>query len=161
MHRMIVISVVLAALLASLLGCESGYSEHNKQAASSISLRKEWIPASSASVANPELALDGNMGTAAKSGSSQTDAWVELDLGEVCLFNEVIIEHGLAEEGFAGRVSIYTSIDGENYTYRFTGPGNRRVSIFALVTPVLAKYVRLEVSQPGPHMWSLAEVYLR
>ena len=161
MHRTIVMWVALATVLTVSVGCTPGYNEHNKQAASDIAPRVEWTITGSPSMSNLPLALDGNMSTAATSGSNQSGAWVALDLGRVCLFNTVIVEHGLADEGFAGRVAVHTSMDGTNFTYRFTGPGNRGISYFSLVTPVLARYVRLEVSQPGAHVWSLAELNLR
>jgi len=170
MYRTIVMLTSLAVLLGGAIGCDStqSYNESNKQAASAITPRAGWTISSSSDVLNPELALDGNVSTAAQSGTNQQGAWVTIDLGKTCLFNTVIVDHGTSEQSYAGRVAIYTSTDGENFTYRFTGPGNRRVSLFSLVTPVLGRYVRLEVVkpqggnyEPTSRTWALAEIYLR
>jgi ABC-type transport system substrate-binding protein len=162
MYRTIVTLTVLLAMLAGTLGCDGrGYNEANKQAASAITPRSEWTITASPDVVDPARAIDGNVGSSAQTGSDQSGAWVAVDLGDVCYFNTVIVDHGTSEESYAGRVTILTSVDGVNYTYRFTGPGNRRISIFSLVTPALARYVRLEVSKPGPRLWSLSEIYLR
>ena len=63
--------------------------------------------------------------------------------------------------GFAQRVGVSTSLNGQSYTRRAIAPGNRRVTIVCIVTSVLARYVRIEAMQPGTRAWSVAEVQLK
>jgi len=140
-------------------GCNPEYDSRTKFPAAAISDRTTWK--AGGSVRTPQNAIDGDLSTAAVTGYPYDNRSVVIDLGKVCVFNTIVVEHGSDEFGFCQRVGISTSIDGKEYTHRATVPGTRKVSIFALVTPVLGRYVRLQAIVPGSRPWSLAEVYLR
>jgi hypothetical protein len=73
----------------------------------------------------------------------------------------VIVDHGREDMAFAQQVGMMTSLDGRTFVRRYTGVGTRRVTTFCLMTPVLARYVRLEVLVPGDKPWAVAEVYVQ
>jgi len=106
-------------------------------------------------------AVDGSRVTAAVSEPAYQNAHVTIDLGKPCLFNMVVIDHGPEEMGFCRRLAVLTSLDGQNYTRRTVGPGTRRVTILSLITPILARYVRLQVVATGDRPWSVGEVYVQ
>ena len=151
--------ILLIYLLAAAGGCNPDYDSGTKFPAAAISDRKTWK--AGGGVRTPASAIDGNLSTAAVTGYSYENKAIVIDLGKVCLFNMIIVEHGNDEFGFCRRVGIWTSIDGKEYTHRADVPGTRKVSIFALVTPVLARHVRLQAVVAGNRPWSIAEVYLQ
>ncbi len=146
-------------LLAAAGGCYPDYNSRTKFPAAAISDRNAWT--AGGGIRTPASAIDGDLSTAAVSGYSYENKAIVIDLGKVCLFNTIIVEHGNDEFGFCRRVGISTSIDGKEYTHRAAIPGTRKVSIFLLVTPVLARHVRLQAVVPGNRPWSIAEVHLR
>ena len=154
-----VVGVLLVYLSVAGGGCDSEYSSRARFPAAAISDRSTWK--AGGAVRMPQNAIDGNLSTAAVTGHTYDNRAILIDLGKVCLFNTIIIEHGNDEFGFCRRVGIWTSIDGKKYTHRAALPGTRRVSIFALVTPVLARYIRLQAVVPGNRPWSIAEVHLQ
>ena len=155
--RAIILAVCLPAVLIG--GCTAEYATENQFPAARITVRDSWkITGDLTGLGN---AIDGDPATAAVSAASYTNAEITLDLGKVCMFNTVIVQHGSDENGFARRVSILTSVDGQEYTLRGASPGNRLVSYFVLVTPVVGRYVRLHVTVPGARPWSVAEIYLQ
>ena len=156
--------IVLAAVAAFCsAGCDGTgeYNSRNIFPAAALTPRSEWAAFSSAEVSNIEAAIDGSDGTAAETGYDYKDASVIIDLGKACMFNEVIVSHDPHEMGYAHRVAVLTSMDGKTFRKCFDGPGNRKVSYFLLVAPVLARYVKLQVVYPGAEPWSLGEIYLR
>lgn len=150
---------ILLIYLAAAGGCKPEYNSKTRFPAAAISDRSVWK--ASGGVRMPENAIDGSLSTAAVSGQSYENRAIVIDLSKVCLFNTIIVEHGSDEFGFCRRVGISTSIDGKKYTHRAAVPGTRKVSIFALVTPVLGRYIRLQAVVPGSRPWSIAEVHLR
>jgi hypothetical protein len=127
--------------------------------ASSITPRSQWrafgdLPAI-------RRIIDGSRATAAATGRHYDNASFTIDLGKPCLFNMVGIEHGPDEFGFCRRVALWTSLDGESYTKVHEAPGTRKVTFLVTVTPVLARYLRLQAAIPGERPWSVAEVLLR
>ena len=145
--------------VAAAGGCDPEYNSRTKFPAAAISDRSIWKV--SGGVRAPQNAIDDDLSTAAVTTHSYANRAIIIDLGKVCVFNTVIIEHGDDEFGFCRRVGISTSIDGQEYTQQAAGPGTRKVSIFALVRPVLGRYVRLQAIVPGSRPWSIAEVHLR
>lgn len=151
--------MLLIYLLAAAAGCSPEYDSRTRFPAAAISDKKTWK--AGGGIPTPASAIDGDLSTAAVSGYSYENKAIVIDLGKVCLFNTIIVEHGSDQYGFCGRVGISTSIDGKEYTHRAAMLGTRKVSIFLLVTPVLARHVRLQAVVPGNRPWSIAEVYLR
>jgi hypothetical protein len=103
-------------------------------------------------------AIDGNILTIARSTFENPTANLTIDLGKPCVFNRIIIEHGQDEFGYCDRFAVLTSMDGRNYTQQTEMSGVRKVTNVVLVTPVMARYVRLQVTVPGPQPWAVAEV---
>ena len=106
-------------------------------------------------------AADGDFSTSARSDYEYSGATLTVDLRRACLFQTIILEHGASEHGHPRKLAVATSIDGKTYTLRHLAPGKRRVTILSLPEPVLARYVRLRVVQPGPRPWNVAEIYLQ
>lgn len=106
-------------------------------------------------------AIDGNVHTAAVSAANASGAQITLDLGKMCLFNMVVVDHGDQQAGCCHRTSVYTSVDGANFRPAGSAPGVRRVTTVLLMTPTHARYVRVQVDEPGDQPWSVAELYLR
>ncbi len=154
------LSIVTIATAGALMGCTPlTYSDTNVVPASAISPHNSWTVAESNGFAGDGKLLDNNRATAATAMAD--GASVTIDLGEVSMFNLVIVDHGHQQNACAGRVAVYTSLDGKNFTHRFTGPGTRYLSYYSLVAPSLARYVRLTVVREGRQRLSIAEVYLR
>jgi hypothetical protein len=154
--RVMMIGVAAAALGA---GCGGPIYQDGRSEAAVITMRSTWR--ASGDLRNVAAAIDENISTAAVSAETSGRGTITLDLGKACLFNMVVIEHGPDEMGFATRVAVLTSIDGENFTQRIIGIGTRRVTILYLGGPVLARYVRLRALTSGQRPWSVAEVYLQ
>jgi len=155
-------SLILKALVVTgVFGCDSATIYNGtRQPAAVVTPREQWSVKEANGVDSPELAFDGGNGAATTSTGYQ-GATLTIDLGKVCYFNEIIVDHGPNEMGFAGRVAVSTSVDGKTFHKRFDGPGTRGVSIFSLVAPALARYVRLQVVYSGNEAWTLGEIYLR
>ena len=150
----------ISALAAMMLcGCEVDYSSRQKFPAAEISPRSSWKV--SGTLRGCENAIDDDSSTAATTGHSYDNSVIIVDLGKICLFNTIIADHGSDEFGFCRRVAILTSIDGKKYTHQAAISGTRQVSFFNLVTPTLARYIRLQAIVPGNRPWSIAELYLQ
>ena len=108
-------------------------------------------------------AIDGDTYTAAveKSYGRQKQSSFTIDLGRVCLFNTVVIDHGVDEFGYCRTVGVSSSTDGDSFKQCHSGPGTRRVTILSLPTATLARYVRVHCEVANPRPWSVAEVYLQ
>jgi hypothetical protein len=124
-----------------------------------VTPRKTWR--ATGDLRDPAKALDGDLSTAAVSGSSYANAHIDVDLGKACMFNRIIVEHGPDEFGFPHRMAVLTSLDGRYFTPLTQVPGKRRVTNVSLIGPVLARYVRLQAISPGARPWSVAEIYLQ
>lgn len=161
MHRASVLFISIAAIAGSLLQCACD-PVHNGgpkfMGNQRITPRSRWV--ASGDLQNLSAATDGAISTAAVSGRSYRGAQITFDLGKPCLFNLATIEHGPDEFGYCRRVSLLISNDGRNFTQQATIPGLRRVTTISLIRPVLARYVRIRVAQPGSRAWSVAEVHL-
>ncbi len=124
-----------------------------------ISPKRTWLV--TGELLDVTSAADSDFTTSARSDYEYSGATLTVDLRRVCLFQTVILEHGASEHGHPRKLAVATSIDGKTYTLRHTAPGKRRVTILSLPEPVLARYVRLRVVQPGPRPWNVAEIYLQ
>ncbi|HUU23780.1 MAG TPA: discoidin domain-containing protein [Phycisphaerae bacterium] len=154
-----VASLALAgALLGGCVGSPIS-GEGRTAPAAAISPRRMWKAYGTLSGA--AKAIDGSPSTAAVAGVSQGNTDLTIDLGKACVFNLVRIDHGGDEFGFARRVELSTSLDGESFAKVHETPGTRRATYVCPITPILARYLRLKVLVPGVHPWSVAEVTLR
>lgn len=153
-------NVVLAAaalLLTAGCGVQPVYRE-TSAGAGTITPRSRW--AAAGSVANPRSAIDGNVLTVA-AGSPEGGDTLDLDLGKACVFQTIVLDHGEAEQGFAGRLEVAGSLDGSDYHTEYVTVGQRRITTILLPRPALAQHVRLRVVEPGPAAWTVAELYLQ
>jgi hypothetical protein len=152
----------LIVLVAACCGCDGQIYSDNIISGSAIS-----IPAKSRWRATGDLvdisnAADGNVNTFALSRESYENAKLTIDLGKPCVFNTIVLDHGSANQfGFCRRQAVQISYDGRNYTQVYTGPGTRRITYLNLVTPTLARFVRIVALVPGDRPWSVAEVYFQ
>jgi hypothetical protein len=144
---------------AAWAGCDGPDPLGGGSPGAPITPRKTWR--ASGDLREPGKALDGDLSTAAVSGNPYANAYIELDLGKACLFNRVVVEHGPDEHGFPARMAVYTSLDGNSFTLQGEVPGKRRVTNALLMTPLLARYIRLQAVSPGVRPWSVAEIYLQ
>ena len=151
--------VFVALVAAGAVGCGSPYVVDRQFAAGALTPRSRWK--ASGPLKDPAKALDGNDTTAAVSEPYYNDVALTIDLGEVCVLNMITIDHGPDEMGFCIRIAAETSLDGENFVRRAEAPGTRRATFISMVTPVLARYVRLKVVAQGEKPWSVAEVHLQ
>jgi hypothetical protein len=153
----------LVAMAAALGGCDSVAPIFRPTtggwAGADISPKNTWT--ATGTVSNPQLAVDNDLSTAARSDYRQGDAELTIDLKRMCLFQTVIIEHGSERDSHARNVTVATSPDGKNFVDRHTVPGVRRVTVVSLPAPVLARYVRLKADNSGLRPWNVAEVYLQ
>ena len=150
--------LALSLLLWAVLGC-GGLPDYQTDS-SRISSRAKWTVVGTRGIEDAAKALDGDRDTAAVSSASYDKAHITIDLGKVCLFNMVVIDHGPSEYGFCGQVAVLTSLDNSAYTPRQSAAGTRRVSIVSLIKPHLARYVRIRADVEGSRPWSLGEIYL-
>jgi hypothetical protein len=140
-----------------LTGCPpSGTGVGGAALGSSLTPKKTWRAVGN--LRDPAKAIDDDSGTAAISTSSYANAFIDVDLGKACLFNRIIIDHGPDEYGFPTRMAVYTSLDGQSFSPLTQVAGKRKVTNVLLISPVLARYVRLQVVSPGPRPWSVAEI---
>jgi len=152
----------MAALMAlAAAGCEDSPSHGGNpvgpRTAAMVTPRSSW-QVRARGVDSPEAAVDGSTATRAMAPEGYRSATLTIDLGQPCMLNMVTIDHGPDEMGFAQRVGVSTSMDGRTYTRRAVAPGNRRVTIVCIVTPVLARYVRIDALRANWTSWSLAEI---
>ncbi len=150
-----------AMLLALVLlaGCDNSITDETGQAPGSvITPRRTWRVMGD--VQNPAQAIDGSISTAATASGNYDNASITIDLGKPCIFNLIQIEHGSDEQGYARRASVLVSIDGEKYERVAEAPGTRKVTNINLITPTLARYVRIQANISGPRPWSIAEIVI-
>ncbi len=160
MNRLCRILLFLSSICClAAIGC-NGPVYHNGPRfwADRISPRTRWRVLGD--LRNPLNAVDGEISTAAVGDFAGDNATLTLDLGKPCLFNMVVVEHGLEEYGYCRRMAVLTSNEGVNFTRQMDVPGLRRVTTAVLIRPVLARYVRIQATVPGHRRWSVAEVHL-
>ena len=112
---------------------------------------------------NAQRAVDGNVHTFAVTGPSYDNAKITIDLGKRCLFNTVVIDQGpddKLESGFCRRIAVQVSNDGVRFYQAYTVSGTRRITYCPIITPTMARYIRLVAIVPGDMPWSIAEIYL-
>lgn len=155
--RAICTLLTLGGLL--LGGCASTWDHARRAPAAAISPRSSWK--ARGSVSDAEGAIDGNPTTAAVTGRQYQQAYITIDLGKPCVFNMVAVQHGADQFGFARRLGLWTSLDGQTFTKIHEVPGTRRITYILPIKPILARYVKLQVVTAGVRPWSVAEIYLQ
>jgi len=154
--------VVFALVGLCAAGCnpsELYVGEQRSFAPGAITAKRRWRV--SGGLGDVRAATDGSAETVAVSGRN-SNAALTIDLGEACMFNMVVVDHGASgRDGYAGRLAVSASIDGRNFTRLASVPGTRRVTLVNIITPHLARYVRLQVVGRGPEPWSVAEVHIQ
>lgn len=157
------IGTCLALLTAA--GCDDNMAirppdSRGRAVAAAISPKSQWR-ATSATMAEPEAAIDSRLHTAAI-GPSVPKAELLIDLGKPCVFNRVTVDHGTNDdEAYPHQLALQTSMDGRVFYTRKVVLGTRWRTNFSLITPTLARYVRLEVKKAGTGSWRVAEVTLQ
>ncbi len=123
------LSIVTVVWVGVVAGCSPlDYSDTNVMPAAAIPARSTWTIAESTGFDSAEKLLDNTRGTFASAVAD--GASVTIDLGEVSMFNLVIVDHGQHQNACAGRVAVFTSLVGENFTHRFNVPGTRYASYY-------------------------------
>lgn len=154
-------AILLTVVLLGCMGCTGAIIEQDAfgTPATAVTPSNSWVV--SCNFGNAKVLNDSGVGSCLVTPNTTDQAFVVVDMGKRCLFNQVILDHGTNEFGCARRVAVYTSLDGREYTQQYIGPGTRRLTYLNLITPVLARYVRVQVVQHGDRPWSLAEIYIR
>ena len=143
------LSMLLAlGLLATLCGCSPGYVHTGEDGAvGPITPPSRWTL--SGNMNDAALAGDGNLATVATGRTGQMSTLV-VDLGSVCYFNMLVIDHGTGSEGaYPAKLAVETSMDGSNYVRRKVVAGSRRVTVVLLDQNTLARYIRISEAQAG------------
>ena len=155
------VGLPLVFLMAHAIGCDAPiYTEASrKYPIGSLTDRTRWTI--TGDLKDPANAADGNIFTVAVTGNGATSGSLTIDLGTPGLFNMIALDHGRQEMGFATEVGISTSLDGRNFTLRHTAAGTRRVSSFLLISPTLARYIRLTAAVQAEKPWSVAEIHIQ
>ena len=127
---------------------------------SPVSPRSRWR-ASGQGLRNPGLAVDGHRSTAAVAEGNYTGAGLTIDLGKVCVLNLVRLEHPGNGLSYSGRVALLTSLDGEQFEPQMEVYGTRGSTTLCNITPILARYIRLQAVRTGDRPWAIAEVHIQ
>ena len=144
---------LIAATVVFLGGCATNIVD------STVSNKGNWRL--SGDFRDVARAADGDIGTAASSGDNST-ASIMIDLGKPCMFNTIILDHGPDHErNFPNRISVVTSYDGRFWTNVYVVQGTRRITYIPLLTPTLARYIRLQTLVKNDEPWTIAEIYLQ
>ena len=155
--------LVVAVCAILVAGCEGtgNLYEHRsiKPPAAVLSDPRSWVV--TGNVLNAQDAVDGDKTTAARGDVNVGQASITVDLGKVCTFDAIFLDHGRYALGCARRLAVSTSMDGRYFTHHYEAPGTRMVTSLLLVTPVMARYVRIKVVEPGDTPWNVAEVYIQ
>lgn len=144
-----------------LCGCPGNiWDDTDRGPVASISPKSMWR--AYGDFQNPQYAVDGNIDTYAITGTSYEGARLTIDLGRRCLFNMIILDPGPGHEmDYCRRIAVQISYDGVNYRQIYSAPGTRGLTYCDMVTPTVARYIRLVATVPGDRPWAIAEVYLK
>ena len=150
---------VLAAIAATGCGVSPIYHHQAPLNRAGISNRSQWR--ASGGMLQPGNAIDGDVNTSARARIANQGGSLTVDLAKASLFNMVVLDHGNNNLSYRGEIVVLTSLGGEHFTRRYAVPATRRVSIVCLPSPVLARFVRVEMSRPSGTSWAIAEMYLQ
>jgi hypothetical protein len=151
-------------VLGAILGCDAApiYTDDSvKTPIVKIPDRSKWT--AQGTLKDPSHAVDGNLNSMAVAPDNVAGRWLMIDLGKCIMFNMVVIDHGRNEFGFAKRLAVTTSVDGQNFGPKppYVAIGTRRVTTLLLPKSTFARYILLTVSEPGEKPWSVGDVYIQ
>lgn len=114
----------------------------------------------------PEMAVDGTVDSNSKwcvnTGTSTVD-WLKVDLGDIYEVDTFVVQHAAAGgESISWNTSdyaIYTSLNGNTWNLAVDVQGNTKNVTRDTITPVLAQYVKLEVSDPAQNDNAAVRIY--
>ena len=159
MNRRFSQTILTCFVLLAAAGCDEDMAVR-PPGDTAISPKSQWR-ATSVTMSEPEAAVDGRLRTAAV-GPAAPKAELLIDLGKPCVFNRVTVEHGTNDdEAYPRQLALQTSMDGRVFYTRKVVLGTRWRTNFSLITPTLARYIRLEVKKAGTGSWRVAEVTLQ
>ena len=156
------IFIAVAAGVCGGIRCVPGNIYHQtdgQKLAMYMTPKHSWK--ASGTLPNAAAGIDGDLATTARAGFRAGNAQLTLDLGDNCVFQSVIIDHGEDQYGCGRRVGVATSVDGKVFVPRYSAHGTRRVTHLLLPKPIMARYVRIRVITPGRRPWAVAEVYIQ
>ncbi|NLW85255.1 MAG: discoidin domain-containing protein [Planctomycetes bacterium] len=146
--------LLAVAMLLSLTGCEPGMS--GAAPGSVVSPRRQWK--TGGTLKDPHLAIDANASTSAV-GQAPGD-YLLIDLGGPSLFNYIRLTHS-PETDFPPMFEVSTGLDENRMDKAQQFPGTRKCTNMLLVTPRLARFIRIQAAGTEAHKWSLADVIIR
>ncbi len=138
------------------------YVDGKTTLAAKITPRSKWI--ATGNLGDPSKAIDGKIGTITVVGDPRRPADLIIDVGKVCTFNMIVIDHGTQEMGVSRWLGIATSSTKKPDDFTrdsYVAVGTRRITTVVLQRTVLARYVRLRVIRQGANPWAVAEVHLQ
>lgn len=148
---------VAALACAGLGGCvdTTGLAGHTPAGpGASVPPAERWK--AYGSMPGVERTIDGQFSTHAT--SDEGSATLTIDFGKPATFNLASLDHGSQPFGFADRLAMFTSIDGQTFTRVKEVTGTRQVTYVVVFHPVVARYVKFQVLRAGPRPWTVAEV---
>jgi hypothetical protein len=155
-----ILPLLLLSLAVAGAGCGSEFTRGRGPGGSRVTPSRDWTVGGD--LKNAEYMTDDRDATAAISGGSYRGAEVTVDFSKPCLMNMIVMRHGDAhEKGFPRRVAVATSMDGENWKHTMVALGKRRVTVISLVTPTLARYIRLRALEEGSEPWAVTELIVQ
>jgi hypothetical protein len=159
-NRRRLILCVLVWLAVGSAGCGSEFTRGRGPGGSRVTSSRAWTV--TGDLSHPEYMADDRDATVAISGGTYRGAEVTVDFSKPCLLNMIVMRHGSGHEmGFPRRVAVATSMDGENWNHAMVALGTRRVTVVPLVTPTLARYIRLRALEEGGEPWAVAELIVQ
>jgi len=109
------------------------------------------------------LAADGDVSTCWTSGAAQYSGMhVDVDLGEPQIFFKVLLQVTQApyDQDFPLGIDVYVSSDGNFGDPTESGIMGAQWTWVDFVDAQVGRYVRFQLTKPGPHAWSIGEVNL-
>jgi hypothetical protein len=160
MKRSTIFTIVISlAGCAVLAGCPDNIYTGGETAITPISPKSAWRVYGD--LKDAQRTIDGDVGTFAVSADSYENAKLTIDLGKPCVFNTIALDHGTNQNGYCRRMSVGISYDGKSFTQVYSCPGTKRITYISLITPTLARFIRIQAVVPGDRPWAIAEVYLQ
>ncbi|MFW5841538.1 MAG: discoidin domain-containing protein [Planctomycetota bacterium] len=165
MYRSKRLRIPWALSVVCLVGLAGGCTESATQntaspaPAAEVSPMEQWRVAGS--MPDVTRAVDGNLQTYAAAAKGSGQAMLTIDLSKPCLFNLMVIEHGPVEQGHARRLTLLTSPDGETFTPQMQVEGTPKRTYVAILTPTLARFVRIQAEVDDNRPWTIAEIYFQ
>ena len=159
--RRILLIIAHSCLLFVMAGCNESYRQSSSRLSPAAGVSELFRWHASGTVTAPGRAIDGNLSTAASAGPGVIDPTIQIDLGSLCHFNMIVIEHGGDSRGYAKAVWVLTSCDGVEFKAIYKAAGTRGRTCLLLGGSQLARYVRLQGVLEDGRRWSIGEVVIQ